>query len=138
MAPTLPDWLTTNLDYKPDYNHLPTILPIDRAAMEAETYMEGMKAQHDALLKTLKDDEQLLMICWHGHEKLEVMRISMPSNNVVAMTCLDETGATVQVTGHMNAVNFSYRVHKIVPPAVRIAIGFQCTNEMGHENDALG
>ena len=122
-TPLLPNWLTRDIDYTPIAN-LPSILPVDPQATEAETYMEGLKAQHDELLQALNDDEQLLMVCWHGHEKLEVTSISMPSHNVVAMRCIDETGATIQVTGHMNAVTFCFRVNKIEPPVVRKPIGF--------------
>lgn len=92
---------------------------------QAKLYMQGLKAQHDELLESLKDDEQLSMICWHGHEKLEVISISMPSNNVVAMHCVDEKGTIIQVTGHMNSLNFSFRVNRIEPPAVRKPIGFE-------------
>ncbi len=92
---------------------------------QAELYMEGLKTQHDELSKTLKDNEQLVMICWHGHDKLQVISISMPSDNVVAMRCIDETSATIQVTGHMNALTFSFRIHTIIPPAVRKPIGFE-------------
>lgn len=123
-TPSLPSWLAIDTDYAP-IAKFPDVLPIDLAAMEAETYMEGLKAQHDELLEALKDDEQLSMICWHGHDKLQVMSINMPSKNVVAMRCIDESGATIQVTGHMNALTFSFCIYKIVPPVVRKPIGFQ-------------
>lgn len=118
------DLLPGGITYIPAINRANVMLP----ATEAETYMDGLKAQHDELLKGLKDNEQLVMICWHGHERLQVTNIEMPSDNVVAMHCIDETGATIQVTGHMNALTLSFRVLKIEPPAVRKLIGFAMPN----------
>jgi hypothetical protein len=116
-----------------DYDRLLSLVTPPRVSSmwerQAEIYMQGLKDQHDDLLKTLKDNEKLVMICWHGHEKLQVTSISMPSNNVVAMRCIDETGATIQVTGHMNALTFSLRVRTIVPPEVRQPIGFRMSSE---------
>ena len=50
------------------------------------------------------------MICWHGHEKFEVLSVCMPSQNVVALNCRDSEGDETQVTGHMNSVTYSFRV----------------------------
>jgi len=91
---------------------------------QARMYMEGLKAQADALAKTLGPNQEVEMNCWHGSEKLKVLSVSLPSENVVALHCVDVDGTTVQVTGHMNSLTFSFRVSTIVPPAVRKPIGF--------------
>jgi hypothetical protein len=95
---------------------------------QARMYMEGLKAQSDALAKTLGPNQEVEMNCWHGTEKLKVLSVSLPSENVVALRCVDDEGATVQVTGHMNSLTFSFRVSTIVPPAVRKQIGFVMPN----------
>ena len=77
---------------------------------QAELFMEGLKAQAEQLEASLKPDQELLMICWHGHEKFQVLNVTMPSHNVVALTCVDAEGETTQVTGHMNSVTFSFRI----------------------------
>ena len=91
---------------------------------QARLYMEGLKAQADALAETLGPQQEVVMNCWHGTEKLAVLRVSLPSENVVALHCVDTDGNTVQVTGHMNSLTFSFRVQNIVPPAIRRPIGF--------------
>ena len=91
---------------------------------QARMYMEGLKAQADALGKTLGPNQEVEMNCWHGADKLKVQSVSLPSENVVALRCIDHEGATVQVTGHMNSLTFSFRVSTVVPPDVRKQIGF--------------
>lgn len=95
---------------------------------QARIYMEGLKAQADALDKMLGPNQEVEMNRWHGAEKLIVLNVSLPSENVVALHCIDNEGATVQVTGHMNSLTFSFRVNTIVPPAVRKQIGFVMPN----------
>jgi hypothetical protein len=64
------------------------------------------------------------MTCWHGNEKLQVISVSMPSHNVVALHCVDADGNKMQITGHMSAVTFSFMVYKVKPPAKPTKIGF--------------
>jgi hypothetical protein len=92
--------------------------------VQAELFMEGLQQQVQDLERGLKSDEELLMTCWHGHEKLQVLSISMPSKNVVALRCMDADGNQVQVTGHMHSVTFSFMVRKAQPPTKRNKIGF--------------
>jgi hypothetical protein len=91
---------------------------------QAELYMEGLQHQAKTLGKGLKQDEELVMTCWHGGEKFQVLSVGMPSQNVVALKCVDVDGNHVQVTGHMNAVTFSFMVRKVQPPAKPCKIGF--------------
>jgi hypothetical protein len=92
--------------------------------IQSELYMKGLRDQARSFESSLKPDEELVMTCWHGHEKLQVLYVSMPSENVVALHCLDTDGNHVQITGHMNAVTFSFMVYKIEPPARPNKIGF--------------
>lgn len=92
--------------------------------IQAELFMDGLQKQVKELERGLQSDEELSMTCWHGHERFQVLSISMPSQNVVALCCVDDEGNHVQLTGHMNSVTFSFRIHKIQPPAKRNNIGF--------------
>ena len=92
---------------------------------QAEIYMEGLKAQVAEIEASLKADQELVMICWQGQEKMQVMSVSMPSHNVVALRCSDSEGAIIQVTGHMNSITFSFRVVTTIAPAKRNKIGFE-------------
>lgn len=90
----------------------------------AKRFMKGLKAQADALSRGLQENQQVLMFCYHGLEKLQVQTINMPSANVVSMKCLDSEGRQTYVTGHLYAVTFSFVIETIMPPAVRTPIGF--------------
>jgi hypothetical protein len=87
--------------------------------------MEGLQAQARSFEAALKPNEQLVMVCWHGNEKLQVLSVGMPSNNVVALKCRDAEGNLVQVTGHMNSVTFSFQVVATAAPEKRKKIGFE-------------
>ncbi len=110
-------------------NHLPKIRTTSIYETQAEMYMEGLKAQVTEIERRLKADEQLMMICWQGHEKMQVQSVTMPSHNVVALTCIDEEGTVIQVTGHMNAITFSFRIIKTSVPAKRNQIGFEMSSK---------
>jgi len=92
---------------------------------QAKLFMEGLKAQVEQLEASLKADQELVMICWHGHEKFQVLSVSMPSKNVVALNCRDAEGDVTQVTGHMNSVTFSFRIVTAKEPSKRRPIGFE-------------
>lgn len=92
---------------------------------QAEIFMEGLRSQVSELEARLKAEEELEMVCYQGAERLSVVRISMPSLNVVALTCIDGEGNAVQLTGHMNSVTFSFRVLKPNAPVKRNKIGFE-------------
>ena len=57
---------------------------------EAESFMDGLRAQAAAMEIGVRENQELRMFCYHGLEKLRVLEISMPSDNVVCMRCLDE------------------------------------------------
>ncbi len=111
----------------PDMSFRMPDLPRIKTALEvhAEHYMEGVQAQARELEQSLKADEELVMMCWHGHEQLRVLFVSMPSENVVALRCVDANGDQTQITGHMSAITFSFTIRKIKPPAKRNRIGFE-------------
>jgi hypothetical protein len=96
---------------------------------QAKLFMEGLKAQVKELEASLKPNQELAMICWHGHEKFQVLSVSMPSKNVVALNCRDAEGDVTQVTGHMNSVTFSFRIITAKEPSKRRPIGFEMPGE---------
>jgi len=100
--------------------------PAERAA---ESFMEGLRDHADRLQSGLREDQELHMLCYHGPERLRVLEISMPSENVVSLRCLNADGDEAHVTGHMHAVTFSYVIHAVVPPEVKRPIGFRMPSE---------
>jgi hypothetical protein len=91
---------------------------------QAKLFMEGLKSQVEELEANLKPNQELVMTCWHGHEQFQVLSVSMPSKNVVALNCRDSEGDVSQVTGHMNSVTFSFRIVTAKEPVQRRRIGF--------------
>lgn len=107
----------------PDYTKIATLVPPYGQA-QADVYMTGLKSQVRELEESLKPNQQLIMACWHCGETLRVLSVSMPSNNVVALQCNDSEGNAIQVTGHMNAITFSFRIITESEPVERKKIGF--------------
>jgi hypothetical protein len=122
------DFLSMLEGNKLDYSKMPAIRPQPFGAGEAELYMEGLKKQVRQMEGSLKSDQQLAMYCWHGNEKLQVRSVSMPSNNVVSLHCTDAEGNTIQVTGHMNSITFSFCIHTATAPVERKLIGFKMSS----------
>jgi hypothetical protein len=123
--------------YMEPMNYRMPQMPIIKSAWEtqAELFMEGLRKQVHSLEKSLKADEELVMTCWHGHEKFQVLSVSMPSQNVVALHCVDAEDNHSQITGHMNAVTFSFKVCKIQPPAKPKKIGFSMPTESAETDE---
>jgi len=117
--------------YMEPMNYKMPQMPIIKSVWEtqAELFMAGLRKQVRSLEQSLKADEQLVMMCWHGPEKFQVLSVSMPSQNVVALHCVDADDNHSQITGHMNAVTFSFKVCKIQPPAKPKKIGFSMPTE---------
>ena len=95
--------------------------PEERAA---ESFMEGLRQHAEILELGIQENQELQMFCYHGPEHLRVLEVSMPSENVVSLRCLNSEGEETHVTGHMHSVTFSYLIHTIVPPEVKRKIGF--------------
>ena len=100
--------------------------PEERAA---ESFMEGLRQYAESLENGLQDNQELQMFCYHGPESLRVLEVSMPSENVVSLKCLNSYGEETHVTGHMHSVTFSYLIHTIIPPEVKRPIGFRIPSE---------
>lgn len=95
--------------------------PEERAA---ESFMEGLRQHAEGLEGGLQENQEIQMFCYHGPESLRVLEVSMPSENVVSLRCLNADGEEAHVTGHMHSVTFSFLIHTIVPPEVKRLIGF--------------
>jgi hypothetical protein len=108
----------------PALDYISKFRPVPPEERQAEVFMEGLQRQTRELEENLKENQELLMFCCHGFQRMQVLEISMPSHNVVSMRCVDGEGNETHVTGHMHSVTFSYMIHTLVPPQVRIPIGF--------------
>jgi hypothetical protein len=100
--------------------------PEERAA---ESFMEGLRQRAESLESGLQENQEIQMFCYHGPENLRVLEVSMPSENVVSLRCLNADGEEAHVTGHMHSVTFSFLIHTIVPPEVKRPIGFNMPSE---------
>ena len=100
--------------------------PEERAA---ESFMEGLREHAERLSNGLQENQELQMYCYHGPENLRVLEIGMPSENVVALRCVNSDGEEAHVTGHMHSVTFSFLIHTIVPPEVKRPIGFRMPSD---------
>lgn len=100
--------------------------PEERAA---ESFMEGLRQHAENLESGLQENQELQMFCYHGPENLRVLEVSMPSENVVSLRCLNSDDEETHVTGHMHSVTFSFLIHTIVPPEVKRSIGFRMPSE---------
>jgi hypothetical protein len=87
--------------------------------------MDGLKAQVAELEASLAANQELIMGCWHGSEQLQVISVSMPSKNVVALRCIDSEGDVTQITGHMHSITFSFRIVTAKEPVTHRSIGFE-------------
>jgi hypothetical protein len=100
--------------------------------VQAEVYMDGLKAQVTELEASLAANQELLMGCWHGGEQLQVISVSMPSKNVVALRCIDAEGDVTQITGHMQSITFSFRIVTAKEPVTHRSIGFETPSNEGN------
>ena len=127
------DGLSAQLErlYEPiSLPEMPAMLPIQRPEERAaESFMEGLRQRTENLGRSLQENQELQMFCCHGHEKLQVLEVSMPSENVVSLGCLNSNGEETHVIGHMHSVTFSYVVHTIIPPEVKRPIGFRMPSD---------
>jgi hypothetical protein len=110
----------------PDLSTLAIQRPEERAA---ESFMEGLRQRAESLERGLQENQEIQMFCYHGPENLRVLEVSMPSENVVSLRCLNADGEEAHVTGHMHSVTFSFLIHTIVPPEVKRPIGFRMPSE---------
>jgi hypothetical protein len=112
-------------DFSPSDEIIKNIKPRDLDQEAAKKFIDGLRTQVARRSADLKENQEVAMYCWHGHEHLRVISISMPSHNVVAMHCVDANDCPTDVTGHIHSISFSIKVHTIVPPATKTPIGFE-------------
>lgn len=99
----------------------PALMPRVRSCPEkrqADEFMKGLRRQAEELEEGLATDQEVQMYCFDGYQGMQVLEISMPSNNVVALRCIDADGNPTHLTQHMHSVRFTFVVHTLVPPQV--------------------
>jgi len=89
-------------------------------AQASENVGAVILGQIQAMQKALKDDEELVLHCHAGAERIRVMDIFLPSTGVAVLRGLDAERATVRVVSAVDALQLVVRVAK-VPPGVKAA-----------------
>ncbi len=80
--------------------------------------------QIQAMQKALKDDEELMVWCPVGGEKIRVMEIFLPSPQVVVLTGVDAGRAMTRVVSAASALQLVAKTAKVPPGSkpVRVAL----------------
>jgi hypothetical protein len=83
-----------------------------------------LAGQIQAMQKALKDDEELMVWCQVGGEKIRVMEIFLPSPQVVVLTGVDAGRATARVVSAASALQLLTKTAKVPPGSkpVRVAL----------------
>jgi len=94
------------------------------AAGAADAVGPILAGQIQAMQKALKDDEELMVWCQLGGEKIRVMEIFLPSPQVVVLTGLDAGRAMARVVSAAGAVQLLTKTAKVPPGSkpVRVAL----------------
>jgi hypothetical protein len=83
-----------------------------------------LAGQIQAMQKALKDDEELMVWCQFGGEKIRVMEIFLPSPQVVVLTGLDAGRAMTRVVSAASAVQLAAKTAKVPPGSKPVRVAF--------------
>ena len=80
-------------------------------------------AQIQAMQKAIQDDEELVVTCACGGDKIRVMEIFLPSPRVAVLGGLDGNRQSVRVVSAVEALQVVCKVVKAAPGARPVRIG---------------
>jgi hypothetical protein len=95
--------------------------PVAGAADAVGAVLAG---QIQAMQKALKDDEELMVWCQFGGEKIRVMEVFLPSPQVVVLTGLDAGRAMTRVVSGASAVQLAAKTAKVPPGSKPVRVAF--------------
>lgn len=98
--------------------------PEPRAPAAPDAIGPVLAGQIQAMQKSLKDDEELMVWCQAGSEKIRVMEIFLPSPQVVVLTGLDAARAMTRVVSAAAALQLVTKTAKVPAGAkpLRVAL----------------
>jgi hypothetical protein len=87
-------------------------------------FLDAAKAQFAALTKALKEDEDLVVYCSIGADRMRVFDIEVSSATLVALHGIDSEGCRTSALVHPDSLNFVCKVTKLKPGGKRRPVGF--------------
>src|SRR5208283_1771283 len=98
--------------------------PPARPATAPDAVGPVLAGQVQAMQKALTEDEELMVWCHVGGEKIRVMEIFLPSPQVVVLTGVDAGRATTRVVSAAAALQLVTKTAKVPPGSkpVRVAL----------------
>jgi hypothetical protein len=73
---------------------------------------------------SLKEDQQLLVYCETGFERIEVYQIILPNHQALILSGVDEDGNEATMLATLNNVKIACKIVAVAPPAKPRRIGF--------------
>jgi hypothetical protein len=98
--------------------------PAPRPAAALDAAGPVLAGQIQAMQKALKDDEELMVWCQFGGEKIRVMEIFLPSPQVVVLTGLDAGRAMTRVVSAASALQLAAKTAKVPPGSKPVRVAF--------------
>ena len=83
-----------------------------------------LAGQIQAMQKALKDDEELMVWCQVGGERIRVMEIFLPSPQVVVLTGVDPARAMTRVISAASALQLIAKTAKVPPGSKPVRVTF--------------
>ncbi len=98
--------------------------PPARPAIAPDAVGPVLAGQIQAMQKALKEDEELMVWCHAGGDKIRVMEIFLPSPQVVVLTGMDAGRAMTRVVSAAAALQLVTKTAKVPPGSkpVRVAV----------------
>jgi hypothetical protein len=89
----------------------------------------AMLAQVQAMQKALKDDEELIVWCQAGGERVRVLELFFPSWQVAVLTGIDRDKSTARVIAAVETLQLVCKVAKVAPGAAAARLKFVTPRE---------
>ncbi len=90
------------------------------SAPQPENLTAAVLAQVGAMQKALKEDEELVVLCQHGPERIRVMEIFAPSRHLLVLSGTDPDRNLTRVIASVESLQLVCKVMK-APPGTKPA-----------------
>jgi hypothetical protein len=136
--------IANNMDHMsmmepPPYRHVPSAFETMVNAMtvalrplvsgQAETFTAAIMTHINGLQAALKVDEELLVYCDAGVDRIRVYNFCFPKWNVAIVSGVDQEKNATQRIAHVEALQLTCKVVKREPDKKPIKIGFLLPNQ---------
>jgi hypothetical protein len=109
--------------------HLEALADIQRslrsgAQQQAESVQAALVGHIRHLQEGLEEDQQLLVYCETGFERIQVRQVVLPNHHTVILDGVDDEGNTASLLVTLNNVKITCKVMRVPPPDKPYRIGF--------------